>query len=143
MRKLLGLALASTLILGACGSNDGDKKEESKSYTTNDIVKGFKDNKLNVINEKEMTREDFGLAPMKTDEAKMFVVQDNKNARVMKFKNSDDLKQTKKYYDELGKESAAFYSHTHSKGKFLIQMNGDIDDATFNKYKNSMDKTLK
>ncbi len=27
MRKLLGLALASTLILGACGSNDGDKKK--------------------------------------------------------------------------------------------------------------------
>ncbi|TXO18643.1 hypothetical protein FVP26_11715, partial [Staphylococcus aureus] len=82
MRRLLGLVLVSTLILGACGSNDGDKKEESKNYTTNDIVKGFKDNKLNVINEKEMTREDFGLAPMKTDEAKMFVVQDDKNARV-------------------------------------------------------------
>lgn len=30
MRKLLGLALASTLILGACGSNDGDKKEEKQ-----------------------------------------------------------------------------------------------------------------
>ncbi|HHW8573798.1 TPA: hypothetical protein ACU1QO_002524 [Staphylococcus aureus] len=142
MKRLLGLLLASTLILGACGES-GKKKQESKNYTTNDIVKGFKDNKLNVSNEKEMTREDFGLAPMKTDEAKMFVVQDDKNARVMKFKNSDDLKQTKKYYDELGKESAAFYSHTHSKGKFLIQMNGDIDDATFNKYKNSMDKTLK
>lgn len=38
------------------------RKKKSKSYTTNDIVKGFKDNKLNVINEKEMTREDFGLA---------------------------------------------------------------------------------
>lgn len=55
---------------------------------------------------------------MKTDEAKMFVVQDDKNARVMKFKNSDDLKQTKKYYDELGKESAAFYSHTILKVSF-------------------------
>ncbi len=30
MKRLLGLLLASTLVLGACGSNDGDKKEESK-----------------------------------------------------------------------------------------------------------------
>ena len=26
MKRLLGLLLASTLVLGACGSNDGDKK---------------------------------------------------------------------------------------------------------------------
>lgn len=31
MKRLLGLLLASTLVLGACGSNDGDKKEESKN----------------------------------------------------------------------------------------------------------------
>ena len=30
MKRLLGLLLASTLVLGACGSN-GDKKEESKN----------------------------------------------------------------------------------------------------------------
>ena len=33
MKRLLGLLLASTLVLGACGSNDGDKKEESKTET--------------------------------------------------------------------------------------------------------------
>ena len=30
MKRLLYLILASALVLGACGSNDGDKKEESK-----------------------------------------------------------------------------------------------------------------
>ncbi|HCY9769302.1 TPA: hypothetical protein PE516_001924 [Staphylococcus aureus] len=34
MKRLLGLLLASTLVLGACGSNDGDKKEESKKTET-------------------------------------------------------------------------------------------------------------
>ncbi|MCO4429716.1 hypothetical protein [Staphylococcus aureus] len=34
MKRLLGLILASTLILGACGSNDTDKKEESKKTET-------------------------------------------------------------------------------------------------------------
>ena len=31
MKRLLGLLLASTLVLGACGSNDTDKKEEIKN----------------------------------------------------------------------------------------------------------------
>ncbi|CAC8659444.1 putative lipoprotein [Staphylococcus aureus] len=30
MKRLLSLLLASALILSACGSNDGDKKGESK-----------------------------------------------------------------------------------------------------------------
>ncbi|MGZ9250109.1 hypothetical protein ACXN87_11625 [Staphylococcus aureus] len=34
MKRLLGLLLASTLVLGACGSNDTDKKEESKKTET-------------------------------------------------------------------------------------------------------------
>ena len=33
MKRLLGLLLASTLVLGACGSNDTDKKEEIKKET--------------------------------------------------------------------------------------------------------------
>lgn len=34
MKRLLYLILVSTLVLGACGSNDGDKKEESKKTET-------------------------------------------------------------------------------------------------------------
>ncbi|MCL9693168.1 hypothetical protein AXF04_05645 [Staphylococcus aureus] len=34
MKRLLSLLLASTLVLGACGSKDGDKKEESKKTET-------------------------------------------------------------------------------------------------------------
>lgn len=34
MKRLLYLILASALVLGACGSNDGDKKEESKKAET-------------------------------------------------------------------------------------------------------------
>lgn len=39
MKRLLGLLLASTLVLGACGSNDTDKKEESKKTTQNSSLK--------------------------------------------------------------------------------------------------------
>lgn len=132
MKKLFGVLLTSTLILGACG----------KSYEIKDVTKSFKDDGLNVENEKKMSHDDFGAAPMKAEEAKIFVVDGDKHARIMRFKNNDDLKQSKKYYDQLGKESAILYSHTYSKDNFLIQMNGDIEDSTFEKYKKSMDNTL-
>ena len=58
-----------------------------------------------------MSRDDFGAAPMKAEEAKIFVVDGDKHARIMRFKNDDDLKQTKNYYDRLGK--ARCYTLTH------------------------------
>ncbi|MDY4021663.1 MAG: hypothetical protein SOY90_03120, partial [Staphylococcus borealis] len=43
-----------------------------------------------------------------------------------------------------GKESAILYSHTYKTedGKYLLQMNGEIDDSTFDKYKDTMIKVL-
>ncbi|PTE73012.1 hypothetical protein [Staphylococcus gallinarum] len=133
MENILSIVIIAIIFLCACG----------KSFDTTDIIKGFKDDDLNVSDEKKMTHEDFGAAPMKADDARIFVVSGDNHARVFKFKNESALKQTKKYYDELGEESAILYSHTHAKDKFLIQMNGEVDDKIFNKYKSSMDKTLK
>lgn len=133
MKKLLFLFLASFLVLSACG----------KTIEPSKIINGFKDDGLSVKNEKEMKKDDYGAAPMKAEKAKMFEVEDGKNARLLMFKSDDDLQETKKYYDELGKSSAILYSHTYSKNNYLLQMNGEIDDNTFNKYKKSLNKTLK
>ncbi|ERS93140.1 hypothetical protein [Staphylococcus simulans] len=140
MKKFLGFIVIAIFILSAC----------SKNYEVKDVTKGFNDDGLTVNEEREMTKDDYGMAPMKADKAVIFGVEKGedgnyKNARLMKFKNKDDLDQTKKYYDDLGKETAMFYSHTYKSDddKFLIQMNGDIDDKTFEKYKKSMENTLK
>lgn len=125
--------MISLIFLGACG----------KTYETEDIIKGFKSDGLKVSDEKKMSRDDYGGAPMKAEEAKIFAVDQNKHARIMKFKNSGDLAEAKKFYDEVGKESAILYSHTYSKDHFLIQMSGDIEYGTFVKYKRSMNKTLR
>ena len=124
MKKFFILLLSSLLVLTACGKN----------YEISDIINKFKNEGLSVENLRKMEREDFGMAPMKTENAK--------NARILKFKNEDDLKEMKKYYEELGKSSAAFYSHVYIKDKFLIQMNGDIDDHVFEKYKKAMNEAL-
>ncbi|UXR31870.1 hypothetical protein [Staphylococcus simulans] len=138
MNKFLGFIVIAIFILSACGKN----------YDVKDITKGFKDDGLTVNEEREMTRHDYGIAPMKAKEGVIFGVEKGyddqyMNGRLMKFDNKDDLEQTKKYYDEVGKESALLYSHTYSKDDFLLQMNGEIDDKTFEKYKKSMENTLK
>lgn len=138
MKKFLGFIVIAIFILSACG----------KSYDVKDVTKGFKDDGLAVNEEREMTKDDYGMAPMKAKEGVIFGVEKGyddqyMNGRLMKFDNKDDLEQTKKYYDEVGKESALLYSHTHSKDDFLLQMNGDIDDKTFEKYKKSIENTLK
>lgn len=133
MKKLLSLIIVFAIVLIGCG-----KKEVS----LDDIVQGFKDEKLTVQNLRDMKKDDFGFAPMTSEKAKIFTVESDHNARIFKFKNKEDLKELKKYYDELGKKSAIFYSHTYSKGDYLIQMNGDVNEELFNKYKKKMDKII-
>ncbi|WP_436855604.1 hypothetical protein [Staphylococcus caeli] len=133
MKKLVFLLLSGLLVISACG----------KTIEPSNVINGFKDDGLSVKHEKEMKKEDYGPAPMKAEKAKIFEVEDGKNARLLMFKSDDDLQETKKYYDELGKSSAILHSHTYSKNNYLLQMNGEIDESTFNKYKKSLNKTLK
>ena len=69
--------LSSLLVLAACGKN----------YEISDITNKFKKEGLSVENLRKMEREDFGMAPMKTENAKIFTVSEDKNARILKFKN--------------------------------------------------------
>ena len=62
---------------------------------------------------------------------------------MFKFNNQDDLEQAKSYYDEISNSAPIFFSHTYAKGDFLIQMNGDMEDAEFEKYKEVMDEVIK
>ncbi len=61
----------------------------------------------------------------------------------LSLKTKKILKKAKKYYDDLGNGNQMLFSHTYAKGNFLIQMNGDMEDAQFNKYKEVMDKVIK
>ncbi|PHK48573.1 hypothetical protein [Staphylococcus edaphicus] len=132
MKRIIFLFIVASLLFVACG----------KSIAVKQVIQSFKDHHLHVSNVKDMDKEDFGAAPMKAKEAKIFEVEKNKNARIMRFTSDDDLKETKQYYDELGKSSAILYSHTYVKNNYLLQMNGDIADSTFEKYKKVLNQTL-
>lgn len=147
IKLLTATILSTTLLLTACGSNedknDSKTEQKQKEVTVDSLIKSFEEKGLSVKNVKKMSHEDYGPAPMKSKEAKQFVVDKDMNARLFYYDNENDLKEMKKYYDELGKESAMLYSHTFTKGKFLMQANGSIDEKVFKKYTDIMDKEIK
>lgn len=116
----------------------------SESVATNldDIIETFTQQSLVVYNPRDMTKEDFGIAPMSATKAKIFslIETDNEdeqqNARLLTFDNLDDLKATKKYYDDLGKDSAMLFSYTavNEDELVLMQFNGQLPQELVEKY---------
>ncbi len=54
-----------------------------------------------------------------------------------------DLVKSKKYYGELGNSAPMLFSNIYAKVDFFLQMNVDMNDKEFNKYKEIMDKVAK
>jgi hypothetical protein len=104
------------------------------------VINSFSEAGLPASNIKEMGSSDYGLAPYLATAGVMFEVTDGKNGRVMQFKNLEDLNKVKTYYDDLGKGSALFYSHTavSEQNLILLQMNGAVDKALFDKYQDTL-----
>jgi hypothetical protein len=137
--KILVLVLLLLLLVG-CGASESDEKYVKN---VNELISEFTAAGLNVGGPATMEASDFGMAPYVSQEAMIFEVETEMNSRVFKVTNKDDLSKLKAYYDDLGKASALFYSHTYSKGEYLIQMNGEISKAVFDKYVEVMNKVIK
>ncbi len=137
MKKLLSLvALLSLLTLVACGGNES-------SRSTSDVIQSFKDAGLEIGEVSDLPNKEFGDT---REEGKRILVPalgEDAGGRLFKFNDSKDLETAKSYYVELGKSGPLFYSHTHSNGLFLLQMNGQMEDAEFEKFKKAMDDGLK
>ncbi len=107
---------------------------ESAATDLDDIIETFTQQSLVVYNPRDMTKEDFGIAPMSATSAKIFSLvetdneDDQRNARLLTFVNLDDLKATKQYYDDLGKDSAMLFSYTavDEDNLVLMQFNGQL-----------------
>jgi hypothetical protein len=86
---------------------------------------------------------DSGYAPFPGGQAMIFEVELEKNARLFKSSNKEGILLLKNYYDKLGEEGDPYFSHTFLIGDYLIQMNGEIDKETFEKYVEVMKKFIK
>ncbi|MDM5191161.1 stress protein [Bacillus hominis] len=152
-RKLLTALTCSALLMGmaACSSNEktateSKPKQEAKKpepITTTSLINEFKKAGLEAENATDLPQKEFG--NMRKDGKRILVPalgQDN-GGRLFEFSKKEDLEKAKKYYDDLSNSNPILFSHTYAKGNFLLQMNGDMKDEEFNKYKEVMDKTIK
>ncbi|MDA1581986.1 stress protein [Bacillus cereus group sp. TH228LC] len=152
-RKLLTALACSALLMGmaACSSNDkttneSKPKQEAKKaepVTTTLLINEFKKAGIEAENPTDLPQKEFG--NMRKDGKRILTpaLGEDKGGRVFEFSKKEDLEKAKKYYDELGNSAPMLFSHTYAKGNFLLQMNGDMKDEEFNKYKEVMDKVVK
>ncbi|WP_433775603.1 stress protein [Bacillus wiedmannii] len=152
-RKLLTALACSALLMGmaACSSNDKTaneskpKQEEKKPepVTTTSLISEFQKAGLEAENAADLEQKEFG--NMRKDGKRILTPKlgEDKGGRVFEFSKKEDLEKAKKYYDDLSNSAPMLFSHTYAKGNFLLQMNGDMKDEEFNKYKEVMDKVVK
>lgn len=139
MLKKVGLLISLVFVVGllaACSSGETTVKVD-------EVVSKLKEAGLEAENPTEITKDDVGMAPMRFEEGRRILVPSlggDNGGRVFVFKDTDDLQEMKSYYDELGKSSAMLFSHTHANDHVLIQMNGDMEQAEFDKYAKVIDE---
>lgn len=121
--------LGLVLLLAACGGQT--------EHSTDDVVTAFKDAGLEADSPTEMTKEDYGIAPMKADEGVRFLIPslgEDSGGRIFSYSNESDLEEMKAHYDSMGEASALAFSWTAQQGNILIQINGDLPEEKYNEY---------
>lgn len=126
--------LVLVVILAACSG------QAVKQVSGTDVVAAFKAAGLEAENTTEMQPKDYGLAPYLCKGTR-FVIPSmgkdsigDKGGRIFVCDNPQDVQKLQDFYVKVGQSSAAFYSHTYAKGPVLVQINGQLDKATADKY---------
>jgi hypothetical protein len=112
-----------------------------QKWTCDDVVQTFKKASLEISGEHPMTKEDYGIAPMRAVEGIHFFIPSlcsDCGGRILSFSNQSDLDITKTYYDELAKSSAMLFSWEFEKDNILVQINGDLPEEKARKYETAL-----
>ncbi|MCI4251436.1 stress protein [Bacillus sp. CCB-MMP212] len=142
MFKRLAVLLIGALLLFGLSACDSVKSMTS-NVTVGKVIEEFKAAGLEADNPGDLPEKEFGNTRKEAKRILVPALGEDSGGRIFEFKNKEDLEKAKKYYDDLGNGNQMLFSHTYAKGNFLIQMNGDMEDAQFNKYKEVMDKVIK
>ena len=95
---------------------------------------------------REMTPDDYGMAPMVADEAVRFLIPSlcaDCGGRAFVLSSQADLDSLAEYYNELSRASAMFFSWVFVKDNVLIQINGSLPEETALKYQTALESMKK
>lgn len=140
MKKYGVLLLFLLLLVSGCSK---ESSGSSESITVDSLIIAFNDAGLEAEKPTDLAQKEFGNTRREGKRIIVPALGEDAGGRIFEFEKTKDLEKAKAYYDELGKEGPLFFSHTYSKGNFLLQMNGDMEDVEFEKYKKVMDDTIK
>ncbi|WP_371261901.1 stress protein [Bacillus sp. 491mf] len=150
---MIGALCLSLASLTACGNTNEksstEPKQEAKKakketkVTVDSLITEFKNAGLQAENPTDLQQKEFGNTRKEGKRIITPALGEDKGGRIFEFKNKEDLEKAKKYYDDLGNGNQMLFSHTYAKGNFLLQMNGEMKDEEFAKYKDVMNKLVK
>nr|WP_052109664.1 hypothetical protein [Bacillus clarus] len=150
---MVGALCLSLASLTACSSggekSSAESKQEAKKekketkVTVDSIITEFKNAGLEAENPTDLPQKEFGNMRKEGKRIVVPTLGEDKGGRLFEITKKEDLEKAKKYYDELGNSAPMLFSHTYAKGNFLLQMNGDMKDEEFAKYKGVIDKLVK
>lgn len=128
--KLLIILSVVSMLISGCGSQ----------VTGDDVIAAFKAAGLEAENPSPMTKDDYGLGPYVCQGTHFFVpsIDETAGGRVFICDNKEDQDALAKYYNDLGKTSAMFFSWVFVKGDVLVQINGDLAEETAKQYESAI-----
>ena len=135
-KNILLIAFLPLLIyLTACKSGGN-----GQAVTANDVISAFIHAGLEAESPREMTKEDYGVAPFVCEGTRFLLpsLGEDKGGRIFICESQTDLESLATYYNELGKSSALFFSWVFIKGQVLVQINGELDESIAPKYEHAI-----
>jgi hypothetical protein len=131
MFNYFAICLIVLLLTGCAG-----QPATGPALTADNILAALKSANLEAENARELTKDDYGLAPFVCQGKRFFIPSLGKDSggRLFVCDNNEDRDKLAEYYKKLGESSAAFFSWTFARGNVLLQLNGNLPEAEAKKY---------
>ncbi len=117
---------------------------EPVTISLEDIADAFRASGVEVGEVRPMTVEDYGLAPMANEGLRFLLpsLGGDAGGRIMRYDETEVADRAQAFYEDLGDQSAALFSHVFRHGPFVIQVNGTLPQSEADLLEAALDSIL-
>ncbi len=134
MWRQLGICLMVLAFASACGGSGFNAYEQ---HTPAEALAAFTSGGAEVGETRDLTHDDFGLAPYQCKDGIRFLVPSlgaDAGGRIMSCPNAKAQAALVKYYTDLGDSSAFLFSWVYQRDNIVVQLNGDATEPLAKTY---------